>query len=283
MTGRSDLRRAKPVRPAEPTRESAFDSVARAAAGGISRRHALRLAAGAVLASILPAGALRVAAAGAGVIGVRGYCPKPPPASCNPGENRTAWSSSCNNADNYPIPSGRPSTFNGCGPESGIDLKWFGKHEPPDRPLWLADFAQACNHHDCCYGTCGKPKAECDATFLEELLEACAINPLNLVDGVGAMYCAQIAGIYFAAVAGGGADAYQTAQQDACDCCVNPCQDISCGDFQKCEAGQCVCWYDYQTNCGSYCTDLQHDPENCGACGNVCDSQVCADGTCATG
>lgn len=284
MTGRSDPHPDLEAAEADRSEGVTFDSLARAAASGLSRRQALRLVAGAFIASVLPWSMFRAAHAQAGVIGSRGYCPQPTtPVNCNPGEQRTAWTPSCNNADNYPIPSGRPSTFNGCGPASGIDLGWFGKREPPDRPLWLADFAEACNHHDCCYGTCGKSKADCDSTFLEELLDACAINPAGLVSGIGAMYCAQIAGIYFAAVAGGGADAYQVAQQDACDCCVNTCQDVTCGDFQRCEDGQCVCWYDFQTNCGSYCTNLLHDPQNCGACGNVCGSGICADGACASG
>ncbi len=36
----------------------------------------------------------------------------------------------------------------------------------------------------------------------------------------------------------------------------------SCGNYFCCGAGQ--------TSCGSYCADLAGDPDNCGACGNVC-------------
>src|ERR1700677_1067978 len=38
-----------------------------------------------------------------------------------------------------------------------------------------------------------------------------------------------------------------------------------------------------QTACGSDCTNLQVDPANCGACGNVCGAGVaCVDGLCST-
>jgi len=36
----------------------------------------------------------------------------------------------------------------------------------------------------------------------------------------------------------------------------------SCGSYVCCAAGQ--------TPCGSYCTDVAFDPDNCGACGNLC-------------
>lgn len=55
------------------------------------------------------------------------------------------------------------------------------------------------------------------------------------------------------------------------DQCLKVCQacnkDVSrlagsCGNYVCCAAGQ--------TSCGSYCADLAFDPDNCGACGNVC-------------
>jgi hypothetical protein len=36
-----------------------------------------------------------------------------------------------------------------------------------------------------------------------------------------------------------------------------------------------------ETCCGGKCVDLQSDPRNCGTCGNVCGSGVCAKGICA--
>src|SRR4051812_4282358 len=39
---------------------------------------------------------------------------------------------------------------------------------------------------------------------------------------------------------------------------------------------------DTQQLCGSVCSDLNKDPENCGGCGNACAAgQVCASGSCA--
>ncbi|MGM0559220.1 MAG: hypothetical protein ACQEVA_22735 [Myxococcota bacterium] len=41
---------------------------------------------------------------------------------------------------------------------------------------------------------------------------------------------------------------------------------------------QCLRW---ETNCGGECVDRQSDPENCGACGNVCEGgKLCSSGTC---
>lgn len=36
-----------------------------------------------------------------------------------------------------------------------------------------------------------------------------------------------------------------------------------------------------QTCCGGKCVDTQFDPQNCGRCGNVCDSGTCGKGVCA--
>jgi hypothetical protein len=38
-----------------------------------------------------------------------------------------------------------------------------------------------------------------------------------------------------------------------------------------------------QTFCGTACIDTQADPQNCGACGTVCDNGQCSGGVCASG
>jgi hypothetical protein len=257
-----------------------FDELARAAAdAGVSRRRLLGMAVGVAVASVLPEWLWRVDPARAGVVGIRGYCAKAPAGTCQTGYTQIPYDATCG-ADfvgngKIPLPSGARSTFNGCGPASGIALLpdlFLGK-EPPDNPFWLADFAAACNHHDCCYGTCTAKKSDCDFTFLQELLDACTKNPVNTVlAGITGMYCAEIAGVYYAAVAGGGAAAYNTAQQEACICCQSECTGVTCGDGMVCredQGGQCVCEIDDWTNCGDYCTSLEVESD-CGACGNAC-------------
>ncbi len=46
-------------------------------------------------------------------------------------------------------------------------------------------------------------------------------------------------------------------------------------------SGGCACVLGYRL-CGDACRELDTDPANCGACGNVCSGGVCAGGRCAT-
>lgn len=53
--------------------------------------------------------------------------------------------------------------------------------------------------------------------------------------------------------------------------CLRTCK--ACNKDVSRLAGSCgnyVCCGEGQTSCGSYCADLGSDPDNCGACGNVC-------------
>jgi hypothetical protein len=184
----------------------------------MSRRQTFRAAAGVLLAAVLPSWVWRVGSARAGVIGATGTCPSKPQEPCN--GMRAAWTSGCGGA----VASGRPSTYNGCGPESGIDVWGLFKAEPPDDPLFLADFGPSCNGHDCCYGGCNADKTGCDSDFLKGMLTACLKNSAKdagLIPGIGEMLCAQIAIGYWSAVSQTSAanDAYDAAQKQACDCC----------------------------------------------------------------
>lgn len=54
-----------------------------------------------------------------------------------------------------------------------------------------------------------------------------------------------------------------------------------CGTGASLVGGACAAGY---TQCGSQCVDLRSDPDNCGACGNVCDEAVaCALSACGGG
>jgi len=52
-----------------------------------------------------------------------------------------------------------------------------------------------------------------------------------------------------------------------------------CGANQVCDSGKCVEACDAsETLCGQSCRDLDHDPQNCGACGKDCTAYVASKG-----
>ena len=160
-------------------------------------------------------------------------------------------------------------TTNGCGPEGGVNVPGS---------IWGADFASACNGHDVCYGTCNRTQEHCDDEFRDDLHAACAAQgwATYLLTN-----CAQIADVYYAAVALGGQDAYETAQRDACICCTegDACGPNSAGYEYCCRAAQpfCChggCWQVGSIDCGPYCcppkTTCCGPQQNCCAEGFVC-------------
>ncbi len=260
-----------------------LDLLARDAARGLSRRSLMRRAAGVAVAAAFGelsfGGGLPVARADK----TRGTCPNTPAAGACPDQNVDLWTQACKKT----IPSGVPSTFNGCGPESGLDLPALGHGDfIPDEPLELANFFEACKGHDCCYGMCQSDKAACDQTFLQGMIAACKASvgsTLNLLTPQGAaeyLICLDLASIYYAAVGKtpDGEAAYLSAQQQACLCC-NDCPNTktdpnNCGACgHKCPAGDACC--------NGECIDLQNNGANCGACGTKCSDQtICIGGQC---
>ena len=116
-----------------------------------------------------------------------------------------------------------PST-NGCGP-SGWKNKAVRDH-------WgKANFTPSCNKHDVCYGTCGADKSDCDLNLAREAMNACGDAYPDSPTRRAA--CETIAVIYGMAVDEFGADPYNDAQEEDCECCryqnVAYCQpDDSC-------------------------------------------------------
>ena len=251
----------------------ALDRLARAAAGGLSRRQLAKLGGGLALSALVPrlAGPARAARTGFAHAAAKltGTCPPQNAGTC--GGAREQWTPGCKD----PVANGSASEFNGCGPQAGLDLPILGHGDwVPDRPLDLANFFDACKGHDCCYGSCGSDKSACDTEFLKSMVKACVERPgrgqLVLggpLLGIGLSNCLAVAAAYQAAVhdTQTGQDAYNSAQQEVCDCC-------------DCPEGQ--------TNCPDGCSDLFQDVNNCGACGHRCQFEnvgqmpACCDGTC---
>ncbi|MCC7373057.1 MAG: Ig-like domain-containing protein [Verrucomicrobiales bacterium] len=114
-----------------------------------------------------------------------------------------------------------PINYNGCGPDGGDYLV-------PDNPNGLlfpcASFYEACRAHDIGYNMCGKPKKETDDRFLTDMLLAC-----DCLSGPLRASCRLNAVIYHRAVTGGGAGAYDSAQDKACVCDDPPPPPPDCG------------------------------------------------------
>ncbi|HEY8583900.1 MAG TPA: hypothetical protein VIL49_13175 [Capillimicrobium sp.] len=252
-----------------------LDRAARGAAAGMSRRQLVRLGAGAAVAATLPKVAWPTVAEAAKR---RGSCPSPPMGSCPPGMSPGRWSRGAE----VSIPSGKTSVFNGCGPESGVQLPVVGTVDPvPDRPLFVADFFDACKAHDCCYGVCGSDQDACDSAMYLDALRICQKTRYDDdANGVARhMQCNSVARLYYQAVAALGKDAWASAQETACYSC-EPCEaDLlsdpdNCGTCGNACGGTRVC-------CDGVCKDPEVDAQNCGACGNVCkDGQRCIGGQC---
>lgn len=236
MTGRFD-------RP--PSEPDVLDQLARAAASGISRRQLAKLGGALALSVLLPRWPAPAQAAQSVIAHAKttGPCPPQNAGTC-PGA-RLSWTPDCK----HPVATGRASEFNGCGPQSGLDLPILGHGDwIPDRPLYLANFFDACKGHDCCYGQCGSDKTDCDTEFFKAMIKACGGGAglgrpvLDVFAGVGLVACLEVANAYHAAVhyTQTGQDAYNSGQQEVCECCCDGTCNPPCTDG-KCNPKTCEC------------------------------------------
>ena len=87
----------------------------------------------------------------------------------------------------------------------------------PGIPPIMYCFTPACDDHDICYGTCGRPKALCDLAFLNSMLQTCDAvagnNPVNY-----GLCATRAYALYEMVTIFGGPLAYQPAQAAACVC-----------------------------------------------------------------
>ncbi|CAF1483115.1 unnamed protein product [Adineta steineri] len=114
----------------------------------------------------------------------------------------------CNSLCKRPVQKRRPES-NGCGPKkfflSGF-IKLVGN---------FFEFTRACNTHDNCYGTCGKPRTSCDEAFLSDMISSCDENSGNWFSR---QICQLTAKTFNAAVRRFGRDPFLHAQMDNCLC-----------------------------------------------------------------
>jgi len=110
---------------------------------------------------------------------------------------------------------------NGCGPVGSLPLGIPGT-AVPNRPFGF-NFKSACDNHDVCYGSCGRPKGGCDDRFFVEMIAHC-FERTKWVPHRFAL-CVATATAYYKAVGLGGSDASEKGQDDHCHwepCCKRP-------------------------------------------------------------
>ncbi|KAK4204579.1 hypothetical protein QBC40DRAFT_216824 [Triangularia verruculosa] len=204
-----------------------------------------------------------------------------------------------------PKPGRRPESPNGCGAaDAAVDLV-------PD-----FNWGECCNQHDNCFDNCDKSFWQCNTEFRTCMRDQCWKDATVRWHDVWKFpACADLAGFYFTAVSSPiGWMVFNSANSDRCDCaCDKPthalcpvdngvpgggqemylsCQNVNLNDPERCGGcdfkcpthtkctgtpNKCEC---EQDQCGNLCLDLKSHPQNCGTCGNVCQSGFCYDGRC---
>lgn len=155
---------------------------------------------------------------------------------------------------------GHRPTINGCGPSG------FGWAIPDS--FGRAEFTQACNRHDRCYGTCNENRLKCDVLLRKSMKAACKRAYRD--DREGRARCNGIANLYFKKVHESGLSAYEDAQREACVCCGT--DRTPCGESPCCPSGhEC---------CNNVCRLSHLGPWDACSARHACcpEGQVCCDG-----
>ena len=267
-----------------------FDNFMRSVASQATRRDALRVSAQGAFLSFMASLGLRPAHAAADCLCDRQLY-DPQTQCCTPTGVQTkhpiADLARC--PDRVASPS-YTCVPNGCGAEGGAAFPGgFG----------AASFLDCCNGHDCCWGTCHGDRNGCDANFLNCMRSSCdAAYPPDIMtlpggfeidrNRVNRSLCRGQANAYHTAVQSGvGTNAYNAAQQNACDCCGTQdcptCPGGTCSSLPSCQDPGCVC---FQTVEGrGFC----HKPQSCAGLSSCSSSSQCPAGwacvsvTCCSG
>jgi hypothetical protein len=131
-------------------------------------------------------------------------------------------------------------------PAAGYTPTSNGCTSSPDS-FGSANFLDACNHHDICYGTCASAKATCDTTLLRELQTSCntAYPGTSTAQRILRSSCLAVANRYYGAV-NYFQKYYIAAQTEGCDCCApencGGCRGTSCNALAPCDAADCFCF-----------------------------------------
>lgn len=226
--------------------EAWIDALSKVVAQGTSRRSALKLLVGGVVATTvgisLPALRTKTVAASAPALAP---ALAPAPQAVAPAVALPA-AGICPDR----MPNGTPPSFNGCGSDysSYVVPNHFGK----------ADFTSSCNNHDICYSTCNSAKSMCDSKFLLDLTLACGAA----YESGSTMFnlCTSQASTYYGAVSEFGGGPYKDAQSSVCKCCEGPiCGSTCCNKGESCCNGTCC-------------------PEGQFCCNGTCSSSPCNTG-----
>lgn len=274
---------AASIMAATPTPQSAearFDNFLRSVASQATRRDALRVSANGAFLSFMATLGLRPAQAAADCLCVRQLY-DPAIQCCTPTgvqtKNPIADLARCPDRQKRP---NYTCVDNGCGAEGGTAL--------PDS-YGAANWLDCCNSHDCCWGKCREDRDGCDATFRDCIRARCdAAYPPSMVPlpgGIGSYdqnfrvrsMCRARANLGYAAVQSFvGSNAYNAAQQNACDCCGTQncptCPGGTCSSLPSCQDPGCVC---FQTVEGrGFC----HLPQSCSGLARCSSSSNCPAG-----
>ncbi len=220
---------------AEAKNDYVFDNIARTLGSSLTRREALIAAATGLTGILLARFGINTAwAATSCICGGLQYDPQ------------SACCTASGIVQKYPIinssqcPNKVPHIYscqgNGCGAQGGL-------HFP--HQYGLASFLNACNTHDCCYGTCNSSKSDCDIDFFQAMENECKrAYPYHLFPHILPM-CIQAANSYATAVIAFGKGAYDAAQIASCECCGTS----TCGGLCTPDSYPCIGINDPVLNC----------------------------------